>query len=80
MGNIPSRDCRHVLPGTSSLPSGSATILEATRAHWGIENNLHWQLYITFDEDHCRTRKDFPPRVPVIGPASSVRFLRFYEI
>ncbi len=45
----------------TSLPAGPAAILAATRAHWGIENNLHWQLDITFDEDRCRTRKDFSP-------------------
>jgi hypothetical protein len=33
----------------------------STHAHCGIENNLHWQLDITFDEDRCRTRKDFSP-------------------
>jgi predicted transposase YbfD/YdcC len=42
-----------------SLPANPAAILAA--AHWGIENNFHWQLDITFDEDHCRTRKDFSP-------------------
>jgi predicted transposase YbfD/YdcC len=45
----------------SSLPAEPAVILAATRAHWSIENNLHWQLDITFDEDHCRSRKDFSP-------------------
>jgi predicted transposase YbfD/YdcC len=29
----------------------------AARGHWGIENRLHWQLDVTFGEDHCRTRK-----------------------
>ena len=27
------------------------------RAHWGVENNLHWQLDVTFSEDQCRIRK-----------------------
>jgi predicted transposase YbfD/YdcC len=45
----------------TSLAADPAAILAATRAHWGIENNLHWQLDITFDEDRCRTRKDFAP-------------------
>jgi len=31
------------------------------RAHWGIENNLHWTMDVTFDEDRCRTRKDLSP-------------------
>jgi predicted transposase YbfD/YdcC len=27
------------------------------RQHWGIENNLHWQLDVTFDEDDNRVTK-----------------------
>lgn len=30
---------------------------EAVRGHWGIENQLHWQLDVTFQEDQCRIRK-----------------------
>lgn len=30
----------------------------ATRAHWGIENSLHWCLDVTFREDRSRIRKD----------------------
>src|SRR5580704_4310109 len=44
----------------TSLPAGPAAILAATRAHGGIENNLHGRRDITF-EDRCRTRKDFSP-------------------
>ena len=29
----------------------------AVRGHWGIENHLHWQLDVTFQEDQCRIRK-----------------------
>jgi len=29
----------------------------AVRGHWGIENSLHWQLDVTFNEDQCRIRK-----------------------
>ena len=42
----------------SSLPSDPALLLMAIRSHWAIENNLHWQLDVSFDEDRCRTRKD----------------------
>lgn len=31
---------------------------EAVRAHWSIENSLHWVLDTAFDEDRARTRKD----------------------
>jgi predicted transposase YbfD/YdcC len=30
---------------------------DAARGHWGIENRLHWQLDVTFQEDQCRIRK-----------------------
>ena len=30
---------------------------EAVRRHWSIENNLHWQLDVTFQEDQCRIRQ-----------------------
>jgi predicted transposase YbfD/YdcC len=31
------------------------------RGHWGIENNLHWQLDVSFREDECRVRTDHAP-------------------
>lgn len=42
----------------ASLPPDPACLLDACRSHWSIENNLHWQLDVTFREDQCRTRKD----------------------
>ena len=30
---------------------------KAVRSHWSIENNLHWQLDVTFQEDQCRLRR-----------------------
>jgi predicted transposase YbfD/YdcC len=30
---------------------------QAVRDHWSIENRLHWQLDVTFQEDLCRVRK-----------------------
>ena len=29
------------------------------RAHWSIENSLHWSLDVTFREDYYRVRKDY---------------------
>lgn len=45
----------------SSLESNAAAVAKAIRAHWGIENSLHWCLDISFREDHCRIRKDHAP-------------------
>jgi predicted transposase YbfD/YdcC len=33
----------------------------AVRGHWGIENNLHWQLDVSFREDECRVCRDNAP-------------------
>ena len=35
---------------------------EAVRGHWGIENQLHWQLDVTFGEDASRLRKGHSPQ------------------
>lgn len=32
------------------------------RGHWGIENQLHWHLDVTFNEDACRARKGNAPQ------------------
>lgn len=38
----------------SSLPQDPKLILESVRSHWQVENNLHWQLDVSFREDHTR--------------------------
>jgi predicted transposase YbfD/YdcC len=53
-----SRETRYYI---TSLEPDPTAILAAVRAHWGIENNLHWTMDVTFDEDRCRTRKDASP-------------------
>ncbi len=29
------------------------------RGHWLVENQLHWQLDVAFQEDRCRVRKGY---------------------
>ena len=42
----------------SSLSGTDAQAMAAAiRGHWGIENRLHWQLDVSFNEDQCRVRK-----------------------
>jgi predicted transposase YbfD/YdcC len=35
--------------------------LDTVRAHWSIENSLHWVLDVVMREDHARARKDHAP-------------------
>jgi len=45
----------------SSLPCDAVEIGRAIRAHWGIENQLHWVLDVTFGEDASRIRTKNSP-------------------
>lgn len=42
----------------TSLPGDAEIFGNAVRRHWAIENNLHWSLDVTFNEDQSRVRKD----------------------
>ena len=46
----------------SSLPADAQNLGNAIRTHWGIENQVHWTLDVTFNEDHCRIRSGNSPR------------------
>jgi predicted transposase YbfD/YdcC len=39
----------------------AARFAEVVRAHWQIENVLHWVLDVVMDEDQARARKDHAP-------------------
>lgn len=41
---------------TSRSNFSPKSALDASRSHWGIENQLHWVLDVTFREDDCRVR------------------------
>lgn len=45
----------------SSLPPDAEQIAKAVRAHWQVENNLHWTLDVIFNEDQSSVRKDHAP-------------------
>ena len=45
----------------SSLPADARRILNATRAHWSVENAFHWTMDVIFGEDASRVRLDEAP-------------------
>jgi predicted transposase YbfD/YdcC len=55
---------RHTLSALpiNSLPAEASHLLEVVRAHWQIENGLHWELDMAFREDESRVRKDHAPQ------------------
>jgi predicted transposase YbfD/YdcC len=42
----------------TSLSSNAKLLNQAARAHWGIENQLHWRLDVVFNEDGACIRND----------------------
>ena len=45
----------------SSLPADAKQIAAAVRAHWGVENGLHWVMDMVFRDDECRIRSQHAP-------------------
>ena len=44
-----------------STALSAARFGEVARAHWSVENGLHWVLDVTMNEDQARNRKDHGP-------------------
>lgn len=45
----------------SSLPADAQLFAKAVRAHWGVENSVHWVMDMVFREDESRMRKGNSP-------------------
>jgi predicted transposase YbfD/YdcC len=54
VGGKTSTEQRYVISSCFGLSAAKA--LKTVRAHWGIENQLHWVLDVAFREDDCRVR------------------------
>ena len=68
IGDTTTQETRYVI---SSSQASAAQMLAAVRLHWGIENQLHWVLDMSFGEDQIRIRKDnAPTNVAIIRHAA----------
>lgn len=57
-GEQVSREIRYYI---TTLAPDARQLSHAVRAHWGVENRLHWVLDVTFREDDSRIRRDHAP-------------------
>ena len=60
----------------TSLAADAHQLAAAVRAHWGIENRLHWVLDMTFREDQSRIRKDNAPHNAAILKHMALNMLK----
>ncbi len=54
-------------------------IAGAIRSHWAVENQLHWVLDVTFDQDRARLRKDHAPENFAMIQSMSLNMLRQHK-
>ena len=60
----------------SSLGGDAATMLSSIRSHWGVENQLHWVLDMTYEDDMSRIRKGNAPQNMAIVKKVTMNLLR----
>lgn len=48
---------RHYYISSLDKRTTARRVAECVRGHWSVENNLHWQLDVSFNEDKRRVRK-----------------------
>ena len=60
----------------SSAKLGAPTFARAVRAHWHIENRLHWLLDVVFRDDLARLRTGHGPQNMAVVKHMAVNLLR----
>jgi predicted transposase YbfD/YdcC len=68
---------RYVALSRQLSPARLATVV---RAHWSIENQLHWTLDVVFHEDDARTRKDNAPQNLAVIRRLAQNILRLHPL
>lgn len=58
IGNQTSIETRYYI---TSLAGDVSAFAQAVRAHWGLENKVHWLLDVAFREDDSRIRQGYAP-------------------
>ena len=56
LGNKISTEVAYIVTSLPASEAGPDRLLALVRAHWGIENRLHYVRDVSMDEDRCRCR------------------------
>ncbi len=63
VGGKTERETVYAITSLSAARASAADLLWIARAHWGIENRVHWVRDVTMGEDACRVRTGNAPEV-----------------
>jgi predicted transposase YbfD/YdcC len=69
VNGVKSEETRYFI---GSRKAKARTYAQALPNHWGIENSLHWQLDVTFDEDDNRVARRNLEEKPGTAPLIDV--------
>jgi predicted transposase YbfD/YdcC len=61
IGNKVSAEVAYLVTSLTAAQAGPERLLDLARAHWGIENQLHYVRDVSMDEDRCRVRAGARP-------------------
>ncbi|CAM5310384.1 ISAs1 family transposase [Corynebacterium variabile] len=70
------RETVYVVCSLGHVDAPVATLAGWVRAHWGIENRLHWVRDVVFGEDACLIRAGAGPRVMATLRSTAISVLR----
>lgn len=70
------REVAHAITSLGRERATARQLLEVWRAHWHIENRVHWVRDVTFDEDHSQVRVGHAPQVMAILRNIAISLLR----
>lgn len=56
VGGKESAEIVYLITSLGAAEAGPERLLALARAHWAIENRLHYVRDVTFNEDRCRVR------------------------
>ena len=62
----------------SSLVLDAELIANSVRKHWSVENNLHWQLDVSFNEDYGRKKNNAAVNFSLVSK-TALSMLKHYE-
>ncbi|MGB8529249.1 MAG: ISAs1 family transposase [Rhodoplanes sp.] len=65
IGDKISTEVAYLVTSLTAAKAGSERLLHLARAHWGIENRLHYVRDVSMDEDRCRVRAGARPLAAV---------------